>query len=55
MIPNADLAANDDVLTGFSMNFTYNSINSSTPEKHSQTQRNALTVRVYINAGKIGA
>ncbi|KAG5673323.1 hypothetical protein PVAND_003383 [Polypedilum vanderplanki] len=50
--PNGELKVNDDVKIGFSMNFTYSSVPSSTPEKK-ETQRYALCARIYINAGKI--
>jgi dynactin 4 len=54
---DADLKPNDEVVTGFTMQFTYsnNSAHTSTPEKDSQVARHALSVRVYVNAGKIAA
>ena len=55
VIPEADLKLDDEVITGFTMQFTYNnSSHTSTPEKDSQVH-NALNVRVYVNAGKIAA
>ena len=52
--PDADLKTGD-VVTGFTMQFTYNSAHTSTPEKDSQSQPQALSVRVYVNVGKISA
>jgi dynactin-4 len=52
--PEADLKLGDEVKIGFTMNFTYSSVPSSTPEKKDfQQQRHALSARIYINAGKI--
>lgn len=55
VVPDSDLKANDDVLIGFTMQFTHNNAPASTPEKDSQPQRRALSVRAYVNAGKIAA
>lgn len=47
------MKTDDEVVTGFTMQFTYNNAHlSSTPEKEPQN-RQALSVRVYVNAGKI--
>lgn len=51
--PDENLKVGDDVKIGFNMNFTYSTIPSSTPDKKEAQQRHALSVRVYINAGKI--
>lgn len=54
--PDPNLKPGDDVVFGFTMQFTYSQVQTSTPEKDSQQpQRHALSVRVYINAGKIAA
>lgn len=53
--PSDDLKADDEVITGFTMQFTYSNVHTSTPEKDSQSSRQALSVRVYVNAGKIAA
>lgn len=54
VVPSTDLKANEDVVTGFTMQFTYSNTHTS-PEKDSQAQPHALSVRVYVNAGKIVA
>lgn len=53
--PSSDLKVDEDVITGFTMQFTYSNAHTSTPEKDSQPHRHALSVRVYVNAGKIAA
>jgi hypothetical protein len=53
--PDTGLKSGDEVVTGFTMQFTYSSAHTSTPEKDSQPQRHALSVRVYLNAGKVEA
>lgn len=53
--PNGDLKAADNVVAGFTMQYTYSNVHaSSTPDKKGGQQMvHALTARVYINAGKI--
>ncbi|CRK88090.1 CLUMA_CG001875, isoform A [Clunio marinus] len=53
VIPCDGLKKDDDIITGFTMQFTYSNVHTSTPEKESQGLRHALNVRVYINPGKI--
>lgn len=49
--PDSNLKAGDDVIVGFSMQFTY--VNTvSSPDKK-EPQKHALTSRVFITAGKI--
>lgn len=44
------MKANDEVIIGFTMHFTYS---TATVERKDSQQRHALNARVYINAGKI--
>jgi hypothetical protein len=53
--PDSELKIDDDVKIGFSMNFTYSTVPSSTPEKKDAQQRHALSSRVFITVGKIAA
>ena len=55
VVPDSDLKTGHEVVTGFTMQFTYSNAHTSTPEKDSQPQRHALSVRVYLNAGKVDA
>lgn len=48
--PKEGLSQNDEVVVGFTMQYTY--VNTATPDKKDPT-RHALTSRVYVNAGKI--
>lgn len=50
--PNAGLAADEEVVAGFTLQFTY--VNTTNPDKKEQP-RHALTSRVYIVAGKVKA
>lgn len=50
--PNDNLCADDDVVIGFSMQYTYvNTVTNAT--ERSDPQKHALTTRVYVNVGKI--
>lgn len=53
--PNDDLKPDDDVIIGFSMQYTYvntvSNVASATDKK--DPQKHALTSRVYVNVGKI--
>lgn len=48
--PNAGLPANEEVVVGFTLQFTY--VNTPSPDRKEQAL-NALTSRVYIVAGKV--
>lgn len=52
LIPNDDLQTGDEVVIGFSMQYTYINTVSNNPEKK-EPQELALTSRVYINLGTI--
>lgn len=50
--PNEDLEVGDEVVIGFTMQYTYINTVSNTPDKK-EPQQHALTSRVYINMGTI--
>lgn len=52
VVPQANLVSGDDVIVGFSLQYTYVNTVSNTPDKK-DPQMHALTSRVYINLGKI--
>lgn len=50
--PNEDLSFDDDVIIGFSMQYTYVNTVTNAAER-SDPQKHALSTRIYINVGKI--
>lgn len=50
--PNGDLEAGDEVIIGFTMQYTYINTVSNTPDKK-DPQEHALTSRVYVSMGSI--
>lgn len=49
--PDSNLKAGDEVIVGFSMQFTYVNTVSNSPDK--KDKKHALTSRVFVTAGKI--
>uniref|UniRef100_A0A0K8TMS8 Dynactin subunit 4 n=1 Tax=Tabanus bromius TaxID=304241 RepID=A0A0K8TMS8_TABBR len=50
--PDADLAPGDDVVVGFTMQYTYVNTFCNSPDKK-EPQKHALTSRVYVKVGQI--
>lgn len=50
--PNGDLEAGDEVIIGFTMQYTYINTVSNTPDKK-EPQQHALTSRVYVSMGNV--
>lgn len=50
--PMADLKSGDEVVAGFSMQYTYVTAGASSTDKK-DTQKHALTSRVYVRIGKV--